>query len=602
MLSGTLSIFFALLSLGNAMLYQFNVVSIMGEGYSIGIKYNGNNYAQLTSTVFPLFSGTVNANNIDKYKYVIFDAMSNLIEEESIERTYTSETSKINEVYNRTNKKVTIPELPKPFDPLYKMGSDKLQPLPNNVIYNIYAKCDENVYNVIKNVPFNKKVNKETGKVSLDTNNTPFNCTFNIISPDGVYQRTGVIRAAGYGSRTYKKLSWILKLDKKFMGRKTIKIRGSANDPTLMRERLATQLYIAVGVPVQEGAYTRFYINGDTWGLYNMVDSLNKNWIANYVHGNDKAHVGTTYKLFSSHPTGPYSELKYKGEDHHNYTTYEAKEIDLNDPEANPAEPYSEWKRLIKFTRLYDEWMKKYSNDNSDEAVKALEEFLELESCLRTYAIETLTFAGDNFWLYHGNVALYYNPETNKYQFLSYDFDESFTLEIDDLAPDYLEDCITWNKNVPNFDHYFSKGLLSHPQIKERYDKILGITARKIFNLDVLTPYINANADLIKEDVTWNFDLIDKYNTTYDGKVNHFTYKDFEENIGYGKLPINPAVNYNNVTYGLEEIIQLRSDNCKAYTKDIKDISKYESSSFKLSNNNTIKILFLLQFVLYFLF
>jgi len=48
-----------------------------------------------------VFTGQVENNNIDKYKYVVLDGSGKIVEEETIERTYSSDSSKINEVYNR---------------------------------------------------------------------------------------------------------------------------------------------------------------------------------------------------------------------------------------------------------------------------------------------------------------------------------------------------------------------------------------------------------------------------------------------------------------------------------------------------------------------
>jgi len=48
-----------------------------------------------------VFTGDVVADNIKEYKYVSLNAQGAVIEEETVNRTYTDETSKINEVYNR---------------------------------------------------------------------------------------------------------------------------------------------------------------------------------------------------------------------------------------------------------------------------------------------------------------------------------------------------------------------------------------------------------------------------------------------------------------------------------------------------------------------
>jgi len=67
------------LALGEAKQYKFNVVSILGEGSSLGVKY-GETVTKLPETTFPLFSGTVEADNISQYKYVAFDAAGTVIE------------------------------------------------------------------------------------------------------------------------------------------------------------------------------------------------------------------------------------------------------------------------------------------------------------------------------------------------------------------------------------------------------------------------------------------------------------------------------------------------------------------------------------------
>jgi len=48
-----------------------------------------------------VFTGSIDADNITEYKYVALDSSGNEVEEEAINRTYSDETSKINEVYNR---------------------------------------------------------------------------------------------------------------------------------------------------------------------------------------------------------------------------------------------------------------------------------------------------------------------------------------------------------------------------------------------------------------------------------------------------------------------------------------------------------------------
>ncbi|ORX79365.1 hypothetical protein BCR32DRAFT_246451 [Anaeromyces robustus] len=554
----------SLFALGKAYNYNFNVVSILGEGYSLGVKIENTIYS-LEPTLFPLFNGTITADYISEYKYVALNQQGAVVEEESISRTYTDTTSQINEVYNRTNKNIEIPELPEPLKPMFKMGGEDFKPIPNNIIYNFYAKCNDKDYTFVSNEPFLRETE--------ENNDLNVNCTFTIISPKDTYQSTGSIHLIGWGSRQYKKLSWAVKLDKKFMGRKSFKLRAVANEPTLIRERLAEELYNAAGVPTQQGTYARVFINNDIYGLYTLIDSFSKNWIAGTVHGNSKAKIGVSYKFYANDDE-VYPNFKYLGDDYNAYEESGNYEIDEFDKSTiNPDNESEKWAPLIRFTQLYTDWYEKYNNDNSDSAIEALTKFLNVESLLRLMTIETLTAAFDNLWLYNSNSALYYNPERDNYQFISFDYDQSLGGWLYDENINYdtiTEDCITWvNPNDPVIDHSFFNSLLSHPQILERYNVILAKVTRIIFDPDTVSKFIYSLAELIREDVSWNFESIDQLKIEYDGHVNHYTFEDFENNLGY--TPIHNITDYrfDDTPYGLMDWVKKKGDGCKNYTRNI---------------------------------
>jgi len=559
----------SLLSLGEAKKYDFNVVSILGKGYTIGVRV-GDVEQKLTSTIFPLFSGSVEANN-DKYRYVAYDENGDVVSIEEFERSYTKDTPNKNEVFNRIDKTIEVPSLPEPFKPMFKMGTDKFKPLPKDTIYNFYADCDEKIYREITDSPF---INGD------EENKTPVNCTINIISPTATYKTTGQLNILGYGSRLYKKLSWHVKFDEKFLGRKAVKLRAMANDPTLVREKLTTELYRAVGVPVQEGSYARVFINGDIYGLYSLIDSISNKWIANYIHGDNKAKVGSSFELISSTPDGPFAELKYISDNYKDYIENDTYEVDEYDDKAIKEDDLAaQWQPLINFTKLYDEWVKKYGDDTSDKAIDELKSFFNIESVLRTMAIDSLTLGLDNFWFVMSNAELYYNPERKNYQILPYDFDEALvgdksseSLDLDN----YMNDCITWVNYRDNdvFDHYFTNNLLKHPQIKDRYDVILGKVTRELFINDTISPFIHSLADLIKDDVTWNFEALDQLNIGYEGGFeNHFTYEQFESNLDYEPVDYDGDINTDDAPFGILGWVDQRGESCRRYTNKV-DISK----------------------------
>ncbi|OUM68980.1 hypothetical protein PIROE2DRAFT_3213 [Piromyces sp. E2] len=559
----------SLIALSEAKSHTFKVISIMGEGYSMGVKY-GTTVKPLTSSIFPLFTGNVEADNITQYKYVALDAAGQVVEEEGIVRNYSDENSNINEVYNRANKEVNIPKFPELFKPMFPMGADNFKPLPDNVIYNVYAKCDPNGYEYITSKPFDPPGTQMSNK-------TPVNCTISIVSPHHTFQSSGNIRIIGFGSRLYKKLTYAIKLDKKFMGRKAFRLRAMANDPTLIRENLTTNLYKSVGVPVQTGSYARLFINGDTYGLYSFIDSISKKWIAGNVHGNAKAKVGISYKLYTDLPLFP--DFHYHGDNYEEYSRFYRPD-EFEEEDVNPNDESSKYTRLIDFIKLYDQWV-----NTPGQPLDQLKKFLNIEALLRLLVIDTLTLGVDNFYFRLSNAALYYNPERNNYVFLPYDFDKTLRGSSGDEELDeatYLTDCHTWvNQHEEVIDHYFTNNILANPEVKKRYDVLLVKSSLELFNEKVVSGYVHAVADLIRDDIEWNFEKSISIPIPYDGIVNHYTIEHFNTNLEQTPVEyLKPAI-IDDEEFGLLQWVQLRSQNCISDTANV-DISVNENISDNL--------------------
>ncbi|OUM63744.1 hypothetical protein PIROE2DRAFT_9684, partial [Piromyces sp. E2] len=560
------------------------------------------------------FTGVIEADNINEYHYVSLDDTNNVIEEETIKRTYSDANANLNEVFNRSNKNVEIKDLPKPFKPMFTMGSKKFKPFPKNVIYNIYAKCGENEYSDLINNPFVD---------GLSTNKNVANCTITIVEPNSKFQTDGSFHVIGFGSRKYKKLSFGMKFNNKFLGRKAIKLRAMSFDSSLIREPLVIELFKSVGVPVQEGAYARLTINDQVFGLYNMIDSFNDRWMGAYIHGDEKAKIGITYKLSSKHPMGPYADLRYLGDEPELYErgTYLVDEYEKKD--INPEDINALYTPIMNFTKLFDQWVNTYGNDQSQVAIDELKKFLNIESLLRLMVVESLVMALDNFWLIIGNTALYYNPERGNYQFIPFDFDEAFYGSFGNEMftqpkAEIMQDCIHWaDQEDSPADHYFTNNLLAHPQIKERYEVILAIASRELFDSKYLTPYIQSIVELIKEDVDWNFYLAANIQSTYDGRVQQYTLQDFENNLSYDKTNYDREERLNHSEYGLAEYIDLRGDSCRANTANVNtsnnqnisddvDISQFvdaegnllDSSSSATSSMKKLSLLFIFMHII----
>jgi len=465
---------------------------------------------------------------------------------------------------------------------MFPMGSNKFKPIPNNIIYNIYAKCDEDSYRYLSGSPF---LTPDRSK----QNNDKTNCTFSIISPQDEYKRKGTMHLVGYGSRRFKKLTWGLKFDKKFLGRSAIKLRAMANDPTHIREKLATELYKSVGVPVQEGTYARLFINGDTYGLYHMIDSFSKKWIKSYIHGDTTAKVGISYKLYAHVPY--YPDFKYIGEDYHDYALFYIPD-EYEDEDFSLSDEPNMYKPVMEFIKLYDEWAK-----TPDQPIEKLEKFFNIELTLRFMVIDTLILALDNFSLRFSNTALYYIPERKEYILLPYDFDKVLNGFSGDEVLDeatYLSDCHTWTtQHEEIIDHSFTKTLLNHPEIKKRYDVILSITSQEIFNKEKISEYVNAVANLIRQDMEWTHEKASSLTIPYDGIVNQYTIDQFEGNIGYEPVGYYEGIVNNDAPWGIIQWVEVRGDYCRNSTDSV-DTSNNDNISdndleILINENNQIE-------------
>ena len=372
--------------------------------------------------------------------------------------------------------------------------------------------------------------------------------------------------------------------DKLFYGRKAFKMRALAVDDSLMREKLALELYKSANVPVQEGAFARLFINGDTYGLYMISDSFNKKWLSAYVHGNEKTSVGFSYKMDSSPPDGPYADFKYLGDSYENYMNLPTYNLDIYDENTIKSDDLkTQWTPLANFIIKYNNWIKKYKKDTSDKAITELKKFLDVETTLRILAIETLILPLDNFWLISGNTALYYNTEKGHYQFIPYDFDQVMhgSWEIEQFNPkNYMKDCITWaNYNEKYYEHYFINNLFVHPQITQRYNEILAAILNKSYKIDVITNYLQVLHDLIQDDVQWNIDAVSKLSIPYNGEVENFTMEDFEMNM-------SKEHEYTSIStsYRLWEFVDVRSSYCKAY---VNSLNKTTTTKAKTTRTTT---------------
>src|SRR5881409_1619330 len=119
------------------------------------------------------------------------------------------------------------------------------------------------------------------------------------------------IRQRGGSTRTGVKPSLRIDInryqDQTFLGLKSFNLKNNAQDASMMKDRLVMEVYARFGIAVPRHVSARLYVNGDYYGVYGLVESVDKTFLQRVFAENDGYLY--TYEL-----AGPY-HFEYLGPD-----------------------------------------------------------------------------------------------------------------------------------------------------------------------------------------------------------------------------------------------------------------------------------------------
>lgn len=235
-------------------------------------------------------------------------------------------------------------------------------------------------------------------------NRVPCRFTFDGVTLDDVG-----IRMKGSGSQSgslHSKPSFSIKFNEFIKGQKLhgvnkLLLNSARFDPTLVHEHLGFDLYGRAGFPHRRTAHAvvTFAGLGQTervYGVHVMVEPVNRTFLTRhfgeeYDHGNlfEDENAGD----FAGHPRA----------------------MDLKDEN----EPGRSYERLVKFAD--------FLNDTPDmEFVERIEEFIDLEQALDSFALDLIAQHGDGFWHAAHNYYMYQHPADRRFYFIAHGMDLLF--------------------------------------------------------------------------------------------------------------------------------------------------------------------------------
>lgn len=263
---------------------------------------------------------------------------------------------------------------------------------------------------------------------------------------------------------------------RRYQGVRKLNLRGSHNDPTMVREKLFYDVWDKAGMPHRGVAFVKLYINDEYRGVYSNVEEIDKDWLEDAFGNND----GNLYKC-----TYP-ADLNYMGD---NQNTYKGM---MNNPETRAYdlttnETEDDYSRLVELIAALNQPV----TANYPAQISAI---LNVESVLKCFALDVASGNWDDYFYNKNNYYLYDNPVTGKFDFFTFDTDNTFG--VDWLGIDWAKrDCMAWQKTGEA--RPLATKLLAVPAYRDLFISCLDHITRSITHPDSIFPRVNTLHNLI---------------------------------------------------------------------------------------------------------
>lgn len=328
-------------------------------------------------------------------------------------------------------------------------------------------------------------------------------------------------RLRGNTSRYSQKKSFKISFNeyvsgRRYQGVKKINLNGEHNDPTLIREKLFYDTWKKAGMVERRTSFVRVYINHTYYGLYTNLEEMDKDWLQK-VYGEKS---GNLYKC-----TWP-ADLVYLG---NNQQTY--KDILSGSSTGGRAYDLQTNEEVDDYSDLVE--LMTVLNQPADAAFATqISQKIDVDGLLKAFALDIASGNWDDYMYNKNNYFLYHNTGTGKFEFISYDTDNTFG--VDWIGRDWAtRNCLDW------FNHSEARPLatkiLSIPAFDAKFQRYLDTIARNIINPDAVFPHIDSLKSLISEAVfedtyrTLDFgytvlDFVNGFIATVNGNTPHTPY------------------------------------------------------------------------------
>jgi hypothetical protein len=329
---------------------------------------------------------------------------------------------------------------------------------------------------------------------------------------------------------------------RKWYGIEKMNLNGEHNDPSVARSKFCWDLLREFEIPAPRSNHVQVYINSNYYGLYINTEHIDEEFVESRFGNKD----GNLYKCLWP------ADLMYLGS---NPEVYKVTIGDRRVYDLKTNTGLDDYTDLSHFIQILN-------NTPDDEFVCELEKVFNVDDYLKIIAADIFTGNWDGYIYNKNNFYLYHNSETDKFEYIPYDLDN--TLGIDWLDRDWgIRDIYDWEQHGDEVRPLYTR-MMGIPELKDRFSFYMNQLSTIHASAETLFPIIDAVRNKIAPYVA---------NDPYYPLDYGYTYTDF--------LTSYTAALGGHVDYGIKPYIETRNNNTinQLILNNINPVIKYINHS-----------------------
>lgn len=281
-----------------------------------------------------------------------------------------------------------------------------------------------------------------------------------------------------------------LKID----GLKKLSLNNSFNDPTMLREKLLLDYERKHNIAAPRCTYAKVYLNGTYWGLYTVVEQIDKTFLGDYFPENN----GNLYK------GDPMGKLRWEGPNPSAY--YDNHELKTN-------ETLNDWSDLVRFIDIIN-------NTTAPDFQDSLNQVFNTSGFLRNNAVNMLFVSLDSYVGIGHNYYIYHNLQSDKFEWITWDANSCFGVFNNQMTIPQLKELSVLYIKPPSSDLPLLQNIYANASLKAAFLNYISGFLSTDFTTAYFYPKIDSLADLIRTDL-------------YADTKKMFSNAEFEDNLEY---------------------------------------------------------------------